>query len=128
MTTDNSQKAAESLRSAFARKPETAAARRADGELENETSTASRLEGVAKAAAQSATPEPAPAPAPTPELEPVPAGVQHTVQSGETLSHISLHYYKTANRWKEIYEANKAVIGDNPNRIYPGQVLVIPNA
>lgn len=51
---------------------------------------------------------------------------RHTVAAGETLSHISLHYYKTANRWKEIYEANKEVIGDNHNLIKPGQELVIP--
>ncbi len=51
---------------------------------------------------------------------------RHTVAAGETLSHISLKYYKTANRWKEIYEANKDVIGDNHNLIRPGQELVIP--
>ncbi|MBL8057144.1 MAG: LysM peptidoglycan-binding domain-containing protein [Anaerolineales bacterium] len=51
---------------------------------------------------------------------------RHTVAAGETLSHISLKYYKTANRWQEIYEANKDVIGDNHNLIKPGQELVIP--
>lgn len=51
---------------------------------------------------------------------------KHTVASGETLSHISLHYYKTANRWKEIYEANEDVIGDDPGKIKPGQELIIP--
>jgi len=51
---------------------------------------------------------------------------KHTVESGETLSHISLKYYKTANRWKEIYEANEEIIGDDPGRIKPGQELVIP--
>jgi nucleoid-associated protein YgaU len=52
--------------------------------------------------------------------------MKHTVVPGETLSHISLKYYQTANRWKEIYEANKATIGDNPGMIYPGQVFIIP--
>lgn len=122
MSNDNPQKAAETLKAAFARKPETEAARRAEAELETETSV-SRLEAVAKAAAAEPTPAAVPEPAPEP-----PTGLQHTVASGETLSHISLHYYKTANRWKEIYEANKDVIGDNPNKIYPGQMLVIPNA
>lgn len=56
------------------------------------------------------------------------AGIKHTVAAGETLSHISLKYYKSANHWQEIYEANKDVIGDNPNRIKPGQELVIPGA
>ncbi len=54
--------------------------------------------------------------------------VKHTVAAGETLSHISLKHYKTANRWKEIYEANEDVIGPNANLIKAGQVLVIPNA
>lgn len=55
------------------------------------------------------------------------AGAQkHTVEAGETLSHISLKYYKTANRWKEIYEVNEDVIGDDPGKIKPGQELVIP--
>jgi nucleoid-associated protein YgaU len=53
---------------------------------------------------------------------------KHTVASGDTLSAISLKYYKTANRWKEIYEANKDVIGDNPSLIKPGMELVIPDA
>ncbi|MCH7760106.1 LysM peptidoglycan-binding domain-containing protein [candidate division TA06 bacterium] len=29
-------------------------------------------------------------------------------------------------RWIEIYRANRDIIGDNPNRIYPGQVYNIP--
>jgi nucleoid-associated protein YgaU len=55
-------------------------------------------------------------------------GKKHTVAEGETLSHISLKYYGSATRWQEIYEANKGVIGDNPNKIYVGQELVIPGA
>lgn len=57
-----------------------------------------------------------------------PGGTKHKVVAGDTLSAISLKYYKTANRWKEIYEANKAVIGADPNKIKAGQELVIPNA
>ena len=53
--------------------------------------------------------------------------VRHTVVAGETLSHISLKYYKTANRWKEIYEANKDQIRD-PDQIYPGQIFTVPDA
>ncbi len=59
---------------------------------------------------------------------PAAAGQRHTVAAGETLSDISLKYYKTANRWKEIYAANQDVIGENYNLIKPGQVLVIPDA
>jgi nucleoid-associated protein YgaU len=53
---------------------------------------------------------------------------EHTVESDETLSHIALKYYGSAikEKWMIIYEANKDVIGDNPNIIVPGQVLKIP--
>jgi nucleoid-associated protein YgaU len=53
---------------------------------------------------------------------------EHTVAAGETLSDISLKYYKSAvkDKYMMIYEANKAAIGDNPNMIKPGMVLKIP--
>lgn len=53
---------------------------------------------------------------------------EHTVQSGETLSHLSLKYYGSAvkDKWMVIYEANKEIIGDNPNRVPLGSVLKIP--
>ncbi len=52
----------------------------------------------------------------------------HTVQAGETLGGIALKYYKSSTRdsWMKIYEANKAVIGDNPGMIKAGQELKIP--
>ena len=53
---------------------------------------------------------------------------KHTVTADETLSHIALKYYGSAvkEKWMLIYEANKGVIGDDPGRIRPGQVLNIP--
>jgi len=53
---------------------------------------------------------------------------EHTVSGGETLSHISLKYYGSATKphWMVIYEANKALIGDNPNRLKRGITLKIP--
>jgi len=53
---------------------------------------------------------------------------KHIVQSDETLSHIALKYYGSAikEKWMIIYEANKDVIGDNPNIIRPGMELIIP--
>jgi nucleoid-associated protein YgaU len=53
---------------------------------------------------------------------------QHTVVEGETLSHIALKYYGSAAKehWTRIYEANRDVIGDNPNKIRVGQLLNIP--
>lgn len=53
---------------------------------------------------------------------------EHKVEAGETLSAISLKYYKSAvrDKWMIIYEANKETIGDNPGMIRPGMVLKIP--
>ena len=53
---------------------------------------------------------------------------EHTVEEGETLSGIALKYYSSASKdmWMVIYNANKNVIGDDPNLIKPGQVLKIP--
>jgi len=53
---------------------------------------------------------------------------EHTMKADETLSHLALKYYGSAVRekWMIIYEANKAVIGDDPNHVKPGTVLKIP--
>lgn len=53
---------------------------------------------------------------------------EHTVVSGESLSLLSKKYYGSIaqDKWMLIYEANKAIIGDNPNLIRVGQVLKIP--
>jgi hypothetical protein len=50
-------------------------------------------------------------------------GEEYTVKSGDTLSKIGQHH---GVAWREIYEANKGVIGDNPDLIKPGQKLRIP--
>ena len=51
---------------------------------------------------------------------------KHVVVSGDTLSGIAKKYYDDAGKYMKIYEANKAVIGDNPDLIQPGMELVIP--
>ena len=65
------------------------------------------------------------APQPEPEPEYI---AEHTLAPGETLSHLALKYYGSAvkEKWMVIYEANKDVIGDNPNRVRAGTVLKIP--
>ena len=50
-------------------------------------------------------------------------GDSYTVKGGDTLSKIGQHH---GVAWREIYEANKGVIGDNPDKIRPGQQLRIP--
>jgi len=51
---------------------------------------------------------------------------RHTVKSGESLSKIAKHYYKDPMKYKQIFEANTAIL-KNPDVIHPDQVLVIPN-
>ena len=50
----------------------------------------------------------------------------HTVERGDSLWKIAKKYYGNGNHWKQIYEANQAVIGKNPDLIKPGQVPTIP--
>ena len=47
------------------------------------------------------------------------------VKKGDTLSAISLQVYGNANQYNKIFEANKPMLKD-PNKIYPGQTLRIP--
>ena len=51
---------------------------------------------------------------------------KHVVAAGESLSVIAKKYYDDAGQYMKIYEANKDVIGDNPDLIQPGMELVIP--
>jgi LysM repeat protein len=50
----------------------------------------------------------------------------HTVVKGDTLGKIAKHYYGNAMKYPEIFEANKPMLKD-PDLIYPGQVLRIPD-
>ncbi len=50
----------------------------------------------------------------------------YTVKRGDNLWKIAKAYYGSGVLWQRIYEANRDVIGKNPNLIYPGQVFTIP--
>ncbi|NIH68397.1 polysaccharide deacetylase family protein [Modestobacter marinus] len=52
-------------------------------------------------------------------------GGTHVVQPGDTLSAIASGYSAT---WREIYQANRATIGPDPNVLQVGQRLTIPGA
>lgn len=49
----------------------------------------------------------------------------YTVEKGDTLSAIAKQFYGRAGAWRDIFEANRDQL-DDPDRIFPGQVLKIP--
>lgn len=57
---------------------------------------------------------------------PTPESRYHTVVAGDWLSKIAKTYYDDATKYDVIFEANKPMLTD-PDKIYPGQVLRIPN-
>ncbi|VXA99712.1 peptidoglycan-binding protein LysM [Pseudomonas sp. 8O] len=56
---------------------------------------------------------------------PAPAARFVTVKKGDTLSAIAKAEYGNANAYMKIFEANKPMLS-HPDKIYPGQVLRIP--
>ncbi len=50
---------------------------------------------------------------------------EYVVKKGDSLSRIAKREYGNGNKWRIIYRANRAIIGRNPNKIRPGQRLVI---
>ena len=58
---------------------------------------------------------------------PAVTGETYTVVSGDSLSKIAKHHYGDAAKWHQIYEANKGLIGNNPDLIEVGQVLTLPS-
>lgn len=49
----------------------------------------------------------------------------YTVQSGDYLSKIAKEVYGDANAYQKIFDANRPMLS-HPDKIYPGQVLYIP--
>lgn len=56
---------------------------------------------------------------------PEPEATMYTVQSGDSLSKIAKQHYGNASKYTVIFEANRPLLED-PDKIYPGQVLRIP--
>lgn len=54
-------------------------------------------------------------------------GVYHTVEKGDTLWAIAEKSMGNGAKYKEIFEANRPMLSD-PDKIYPGQVLRIPQS
>lgn len=87
-----------------------------------------RLPGTTVAGASAASAQPA---AQTPRLASAASagqGRSYTVQPRDTLSSIARRFYGDSSKWHIIYEANRARIGSNPDRMPAGVTLVIPPA
>ena len=59
------------------------------------------------------------------ETAPQAAGTTYTVQAGDCLWTIAKQMYGNGADYTKIYEANRDMV-ENPNLIYPGQVLTLP--
>ena len=57
--------------------------------------------------------------------KPEPEATFYTVKRGDSLSKIAKKMYGDAKLYKKIFEANQPMLKD-PNLIYPGQTLRIP--
>lgn len=53
-------------------------------------------------------------------------GTAYTVRKGDNLWTLAKRFYGNGADYSKIYEANRDVIGNNPNLIYPGQTFTIP--
>ncbi|MGY1410818.1 MULTISPECIES: LysM peptidoglycan-binding domain-containing protein [unclassified Luteimonas] len=49
----------------------------------------------------------------------------YTIEQGDTLSAIAKRVYGKASDWQRIFQANRDTL-DNPDRIFPGQVITLP--
>ncbi len=79
---------------------------------------------VAASRAERPAPAPAAAPAAPAAAAPAPAasGPSYTVKPGDTLAKIGAAHGVS---WRALYEANRGVVGADPGRIFPGQVLAV---
>lgn len=84
-------------------------------DLEKVAIAAGNQQGISKVDAQIAV------------KNPEPEAVFYTVVSGDTLGKIARDHLGASSKYVEIFEANKPMLTD-PNKIYPGQVLRIPQA
>ncbi|MBI4028910.1 MAG: LysM peptidoglycan-binding domain-containing protein [Candidatus Blackburnbacteria bacterium] len=87
-------------------------------------------------AAKQLTAQVSPSPAPTtpsgtpsPKVQPQPQAIQgesYTVVRGDSLWKIAVRAYGDGYQWVKIWKANKKIIANHPNLIYPNQTFNIP--
>ena len=68
-----------------------------------------------------------PAPKPAAKAAVARGGTLYTVRSGDTLSKIAISYFRDSAKWRAIYDANRAAIGWDPDRLRVGMRLRIPS-
>lgn len=61
------------------------------------------------------------------ELSAHAASRHYRVHAGDTLASIANRFYGNAEDWRFLWHVNRAKIGNDPNVIYPGEVLLIPH-
>ena len=83
--------------------------------------TVGNTKGIARVEDKLTVAAPRAAEAPEPEAK------YYTVVKGDSLSKIAKHFYGDPMKYPVIFEANKPMLED-PDKIYPGQVLRIPAA
>jgi hypothetical protein len=82
------------------------------------------MPGAAAASSESSTPLLDAAGLSTPEATPGTV----TVGPGDTLSSLALDHLGDPDRWREIYDLNRAAVGRNPDRIEVGLALRLPGS
>lgn len=60
------------------------------------------------------------------DLESPPGTLTHVVRPGETLSTIAQQHYNDSSRWRIIFNANRDLLGSDPDRVKAGHELAIP--
>ncbi|HBN07567.1 MAG TPA: hypothetical protein DD435_02605 [Cyanobacteria bacterium UBA8530] len=90
---------------------------------------AARAQGKEDSAIPTAERKPAETAKPTETVKPTETAKPtepYSVKAGDSLSKIAKEQLGDANRWREIYDLNKATIGANPNKLSIGMKLNVP--
>ncbi|WP_103528994.1 LysM peptidoglycan-binding domain-containing protein [Streptomyces sp. SM12] len=66
------------------------------------------------------------APPATESTPPATEDVLHVVQPGDSLWSITDEHRGDPEAWPEVYQANRDIVGENPNLILPGQEVTVP--